>query len=429
MRSVLFHYGAFGLAGPLLVVSSVFGALLSLRSADRETPRSGMDFAGHRCDISRCGSCSFLDTALDISAADLFRGRGLAAIRDVQCNRAEPGSQIHRRPNCGLQASERLSCASTVHPSGGNFCTGGRFCRAQAAGRARLSLSAATFSGRGNLEGKYRARFLFEFQGPVTDRRAAQAGRRRRLASANPMPPCDWAWTSGNDEMSVGLWYYRIPTLFEYNQFMSPAFHALIKRALQRPPIVAPAQYHDPDHPNVHVLKLLGVRYVLTPRPDGSLGELRATEDRAGEPWGLIELSNPNLATYSPTSVETRRDLSSMLDFVVDDSVDLSKQAVAQEQVPGPLTPVRSVALSMAGKDLHVVADSDGRSLIVVPVEFSHCLELIETPAGTGNRCYRPSHRRTCSPVSSSCITSMPCCPSGSARCIIRPAAGRTIAI
>jgi hypothetical protein len=98
----------------------------------------------------------------------------------------------------------------------------------------------------------------------------------------------------------------------------------------------------------------------------------------------LIELSKPNLATYSPTSVETRRDLSSMLDFVADDSIDLSKQAVAQEQVPGSLMPVRAVALSMAGKDLRVVADSDGRSLIVVPVEFSHCLDLIETPPEQG---------------------------------------------
>jgi hypothetical protein len=62
----------------------------------------------------------------------------------------------------------------------------------------------------------------------------------------------------------------------------------------------------------------------------------------------------------------------------------LSKQAVAQEEVPGPLTPVRAVALSMAGKDLRLVADSDGRSLIVVPVEFSHCLELTETAAGRG---------------------------------------------
>jgi hypothetical protein len=167
--------------------------------------------------------------------------------------------------------------------------------------------------------------------------------------------------------------------LFEYNQLLSPAFHALIKR---RPPIAHQRNITVLTYPNARVLKPLGVRYALMPQPDTSLGELRATEDRAGVQWGLIELSKPNLATYSPISIETRRDLSSMLDFVVDDSIDLSKQAVAQEQVPGPLTPVRSVALSMAEKDLRVVADS--RSLIVVPVEFSHCLELIATPPGQG---------------------------------------------
>jgi hypothetical protein len=192
----------------------------------------------------------------------------------------------------------------------------------------------------------------------------------------------DWAQTSGNDEMSIGLWYYRVPTLFEYNQFLSPAFHALIKRALQRPPIAHQRNITVLDYPDPRVLKLLGVRYVLMPEPDGSLGELRASEDRAGKQWGLIELPESNLATYSPTSVETRANLSSMLDFVVDDNVDLSKQSVAHEQVPGPLTPVRAVALLIAGKDLRVVADSDDRSLIVVPVEFSHCLELIEAPAG-----------------------------------------------
>jgi hypothetical protein len=65
-----------------------------------------------------------------------------------------------------------------------------------------------------------------------------------------------------------------------------------------------------------------------------------------------------------------------MLDFILDDGVDLSKQAVAQAPIGGPLVPVRSSALSMAGRDLRLVADSGGRSLIVVPLEFSHCLEL-----------------------------------------------------
>jgi hypothetical protein len=196
----------------------------------------------------------------------------------------------------------------------------------------------------------------------------------------------NWAERAGNDEMSLGLWYYRVPTLFEYNQFISPLFHELLKRSLQRPQLAYQRNMTLFTYANARVLRLLGVRYVLTPRPDASLGEVRVTEDRRGEPWGLVELPKPNLATYSPTSIETRRDLGSMLDFIVDDEgVDLSKQAVAREPVRELLVPARSSTVSMVNRDLRVVAESDGRSLIVVPLEFSHCLELSETqPDGAG---------------------------------------------
>ena len=64
----------------------------------------------------------------------------------------------------------------------------------------------------------------------------------------------------------------------------------------------------------------------------------------------------------------------------------MTKQAVAQEPVAGPLVPVRSSALSMAGRDLHVVADSDSRSLVIVPLEFSHCLTLHGAQPEVGER-------------------------------------------
>jgi len=198
------------------------------------------------------------------------------------------------------------------------------------------------------------------------------------------LPSIDWATKNGNDEQSVGLWYYGIPTLFEYNQFISPAFHALTKRALQRPSIPHQRNITVLTYPESRILKLLGVRYVLMPRPDASLGEVRATEDRGGEQWGLIELPAPNLATYSPTTVETRGDLASILDFVADERIDLARQATAQVNVAGPLVQARSSTLSMKGKDLHVVAGSDGRTLVVVPLEFSHCLELHETHPEAG---------------------------------------------
>ena len=381
--SVLFHYGSFGLAGPLLVVSAVFGALLSLRSADPRLRMAAWILLALVATLLVAGVALPLVPHWIFPPPIYFEGAAwplYAMFSAITLNR---GLNFI----AGRIAAIRLRNA---YPVGPQFIL-----------LAAIFVLAAVFVVR-------RPPTVLGYPLPPRLSPVAEILRENialdssssfggRLLTAVPLKPdggdawpqqiqaaMDWAWTAGNDEMSVGLWYHRIPTLFEYNQFMSPAFHALIKRALQRPPIVHERNITILTYPDVHVLKLLGVRYVLMPRPDGSLGELRASEDRAGEPWGLIELSKPNLATYSPTLIETRRDLSSMLDFVVDDSIDLSKRAVAQEQVAGPLMPVRAVALSMAGKDLRVVADSDGRSLIVVPVEFSHCLDLIETPPEQG---------------------------------------------
>jgi hypothetical protein len=381
--SVLFHYGSFGLSGPLLVLSSVLGAFLSLRSADPRLRAAAWMLLALVATFLVAGIALSLIPHWIFPPPIYFEGAAwplYAVFSSITLNLGLDfiaGRIATLRPRNAHPAVPRFILLAAFFMMAVVFVVRRPPVVLGYPFPPRLSPVAALL--RENIAVDSSSSF------------------RGRLMTAVPLKPeggdawpqqihvaMDWAWISGNDEMSVGLWYYRIPTLFEYNQFMSPAFHALIKRALQRPPVVHERNITILTYPDVHVLKLLGVRYVLMPQPDASLGELRATEDRAGVAWGLIELPEPNLGTYSPTSVETRRDLSSMLDFIADDSIDLSKRAVAPEQVHGALTPVRAVALSMAGKDLRVVADSDGRSLIVVPVEFSHCLELIETPPEQG---------------------------------------------
>jgi hypothetical protein len=179
----------------------------------------------------------------------------------------------------------------------------------------------------------------------------------------------------GNDQMSLGLWYFRIPTLFEYNQFASPVFHALVKRTLQQPVMAHQRNIVIVSRANERVLALLGVRYAVMPQATSPIGVQRVAEDVAGRSWGLFELAAPNLATYSPTVIDVRHSLASTLDFVADDNVDLAKQAVAAEEI-GPLMPAEASRLSMSDGDLRIVARSPGRSLLIVPVEFSRCLEL-----------------------------------------------------
>jgi len=381
--SILFHGKAFGWAGPLLVASSALGAVLSLRSIDLEIRAAAWMLLALIVTFFGAGIALALmphwilppPIYLEIAMWPFYGVFAAIALHRIVGFVVERFARLKLSMDYHVRAEFIIAAAALVlatvlvmtkSPTVVGYPFPPRISAVVAFLRDKIALN--SFS-------KFNGRILTNV--PVKADGIDAWVQQYNAALV-------WAQTAGNDEMSIGLWYFRVPTLYEYNQFLSPAFHALIKRALQRPPIAHQRNNAILTYPNARVLKLLGVRYVLMPQPDASLGELRATEDRAGGPWGLIELPEPNLATYSPTSIETRSDLSSMLDFVVDDSNDLSKRAVAPEQVPGPLTPVGSVALSMAGKDLRVVADSDGRSLIVVPVEFSHCLELTETPAGQG---------------------------------------------
>jgi hypothetical protein len=162
---------------------------------------------------------------------------------------------------------------------------------------------------------------------------------------------------------SLDLWWYRIPTLFEYNQFRSPAMHALAKLTLESsPPVPRLRNLTIYTRANPRILELLGVRYLIMPS--------------ALDPIGLSELTAPNLGTYTPTVIEHQGNIGAALERVADEGFDPKTTAVASDDIPEDLVPAEKAALYFSGKDLRVVATSPGRTLIVVPREYSHCLEL-----------------------------------------------------
>jgi hypothetical protein len=191
---------------------------------------------------------------------------------------------------------------------------------------------------------------------------------------------------TGNDKMSIGLWYYRIPTLFEYNEFITPAFHALTKRALQRPRVAHQRNITIYTHANTRVLQLLGVRFLITADPVTPVGETRATETIPPDHRiALSELASPNLGTYSPVTTEVQNDLATILDFVMNENVDLATSALVGKKIEEPLVPLRSSSISMVNEDIRIRASSPGQSLAVVPLEFSNCLSLDRQPGVTSS--------------------------------------------
>jgi hypothetical protein len=193
------------------------------------------------------------------------------------------------------------------------------------------------------------------------------------------------AIATGNDHFSTGLWWYRIPTLLEYNQFSSPAMHALRKAVLE--PSARP-HYRNVSvytRPNVRIFELLGVRYLIVPATLGQTGTTRQIETIANETWRLEELPAPNLGTYTPTIIEHAPSISQMIERVASEDFDPRTTAIAAVDFSQALVPAKEIALYFSGGDVRVTGTSSGQTLVVIPREYSHCLELIPNGPGTAS--------------------------------------------
>lgn len=184
----------------------------------------------------------------------------------------------------------------------------------------------------------------------------------------------------GNDHYWSGLWPFRIPTLFEYSQFMSPAYFRTAVQLWGRP--------GDQQVRNVIVLRradaktfaLFGVRFVISDAAMPAPFRLEATDkSSASETLHLYEVPDVNLGGYSPTEVTKAATFKDALDAVSAPDFDARRTAVVfdvKDDLKQKLVPASDVRIRFDSDALEINASSSGYSLLVLPFEFSHCLEV-----------------------------------------------------
>ncbi|MFO1099236.1 MAG: hypothetical protein U1E81_13440 [Xanthobacteraceae bacterium] len=219
-------------------------------------------------------------------------------------------------------------------------------------------------------------------------------GRAVNMTGRSKSDPTDWfqlvtrdeALTEdiGNDLRMTGLRAFRIPVLFEYTPTITPAFYAITTRLLAEPGDKQMRSVQVTRRLNVPVLEMLGVRYVITDAPSDSGAALRATQPVKGATLYLYETPKANLGNYSPTIVRKASTAVEIMNRLADPAFDASREIVAD--VPGggeALTPATNARLTFDGVALHVAAESTGRSILLLPLEFSRCLgvESAQGPA------------------------------------------------
>jgi hypothetical protein len=195
---------------------------------------------------------------------------------------------------------------------------------------------------------------------------------------------------SGNGMLLRALPFQGIPVASSYEQSLDYLYYLLWTR------------YISEGFPNRHSinmttlvdaqaarLALVGVRFVVArevpylPVPD--LPRMWS--------WGnyaVHEVPNPNTNGYGVRRLDFAPDLTMELRAMRDPSFNPRETAVLSQSEMADLgdgrelSPLESSQIDFAGQQLHIVANSAGRSLMVVPFKYSHCWQPIWSGAAGG---------------------------------------------
>ena len=202
----------------------------------------------------------------------------------------------------------------------------------------------------------------------------------------------------------ASLWGRFVPFLNMYSTFYMPRLYYFITHftppevtvAQSSSETVAPSRalwtYGPLDAHSKKILQGLGVRYVLQSLPEGD--ERRPPDEAvlrlevgpitvAGRQFTqkVYEYSDANVGNYSPTNVLVARDVPEILQHIWSASFDPRQSIVLPERIEEPLVEASTGKMFFERGAIRVQAESRDRSLLLLPVQYSHCLVLSDVRA------------------------------------------------
>jgi hypothetical protein len=183
----------------------------------------------------------------------------------------------------------------------------------------------------------------------------------------------------GETFTETDLWRSDIPTFEEYGEWTSVQAHAFATRLLMPAGFRVHSNYLRVFTIDSAVLRAVGVRYILTDAEAlDKPAILRGLVSAPGAPTvRLFELINPNLGTYSPTHFVRAATADEIAQRIRENKDRLDEVAVITDDLPSTTAQARSVAMTIERDGIRIQATSDGPTHILLPLQFSHCLVVV----------------------------------------------------
>ncbi len=179
-----------------------------------------------------------------------------------------------------------------------------------------------------------------------------------------------------NDHLSDGLWLHNIPTLTEYNQLITPAFYRIVRTFLTVPNDKQNRSWASFSYLDTRILRMLGVRFFFTTSAVVEGAQLQQTlEVPHARPLHLFELQDANIAGKSADKIIRAASVQEAENIMASKDFDLNS-AVVFSAVPEQTTPVSQSSIALENGSYHIRASSKGKSMLIVPVEYSRCMDV-----------------------------------------------------
>jgi hypothetical protein len=225
------------------------------------------------------------------------------------------------------------------------------------------------------------------FRGSVATIWGAKGGSLRKalnLPDTTPLAPGQFehfmrkvGTATGNDHDLFDLWWFNIPTVSEYAQGVSRQLMFYVTNFLSDPGDPAELSIAFPRRANIDVLAAMGARFIIIDRTlPVSRATLLSEESIAGAELYLYEIAQPNLGTYSPVAVEVDPGTDTLRTSVNTNPAILATTAFVQRPIVGSFTPARKAQMIFEKGSVRVVASSEGESMLLLPLQYSHCLRV-----------------------------------------------------
>jgi hypothetical protein len=180
----------------------------------------------------------------------------------------------------------------------------------------------------------------------------------------------------GSDFMQATLWHKKIPTVFEVNQLITPRSYFALTRNLAIPADKQLRDFTLVRKININYLQQIGVKYLIS-NEELKIGSLLLSENSNGVRVFLYEIPEVNLGNWFATKTIQVQKLSDAEKYFKSitrtaDNITMTEVNLSNQVFVPPI----DSQLFVDGNKYEIKAQSNGKTLIILPIEFSKCFKF-----------------------------------------------------